>query len=97
MSCESGSCQSEHPESSTTLLMIFSTSCQTFEQERGSRGGGGSGDNLPSNLEALGASPPAQLWTVDVVHFYLCLFLHVNLGSSKKKIVGQIRGVFSFG
>ena len=57
----------------------------TRAQGRGSRGGGGSGGNLP-----------AQLWTVNVVIFYFCLFLHMNLGLTQKT-VGQIRGVFNFG
>ena len=35
------------------------------------------------SLEAVGAPPP-QLSTVNVVHFYFCLFLHVNLGLSQK-------------
>ena len=52
----------------------------------------GSGDNLPHNLEAVGAP---QLWIVGVVYFYFCLFLHANLGLPE--IVGQIWGVFSFG
>ena len=40
-------------------------------------------------LEAVGA-PLTQLWTVNVVHFYFCLFLHVNLGFSQK-IVDEIQ------
>ena len=59
-------------------------------------GGGGSGANCPPNLEVFGVSP--QLRTVDVFHFYFCLFLHVNLGPSQKKyLAGQIREVNSFG
>ena len=37
------------------------------------------GVTCPHNLEAVEAPPP-QLWIVIVVHFYFCLFLHVNLG-----------------
>ena len=58
-------------------------------------GGGVSGGNLPPQLWSCGGAAP-QLWTVIVVHFCFRLFLHENLGLSKK-IVGQIRGVFSFG
>ena len=61
----------------------------------GTRGGGDSGGACPSNFWTGGA-PPLQLWIVDVVHFYFCLLLHVNFGPSQK-IVGEIRGVFSFG
>ena len=57
--------------------------------------GGGVGATCSHNLEAVGAPPPT-LWTVNVAHFYFCLFLHANLGLSQK-IVGQIQGVFSFG
>ena len=56
------------------------------------------GATFPHNFEAVGApgaAPPPQLWTVIVVNFYFCLFLHVNLGLSQK-IVVKIRGVFSF-
>ena len=58
-------------------------------------GGGGRvvGATSPK-LGSFGTVP--QLWNVDFVHFYFCLFLHVNLGPSPK-IVGQIRDVFSFG
>ena len=65
------------------------------DQGRGSRGGGGSGGNLPPQLGSCGGAAP-QLRTVNVAHFYFCLFLHVNLGLSQK-IVCQIRVVFSFG
>ena len=58
-------------------------------------GGGSGGATCPHNLEAAGAPLP-QLWTVNVIHFYFCLFLHVNLGLSQKT-VDQIREVFSFG
>ena len=58
-------------------------------------GGGVVGATCPHNFEAVGAPPP-HLWTVKVVHFYICSFLHVNLGLYQKT-VGQIRGVFSFG
>ena len=64
-------------------------------RDAGAGGGGGSGGNLPPQLGSCGGRPP-KLWTVNVVHFYFCLFLHVNLGLSPK-IVGQIRGVFIFG
>ena len=48
-------------------------------------GGGQWGQVVLHNLEAVGASPPPpQLWTVNVVHFYFCLFLHVNFGLSQK-------------
>ena len=58
---------------------------------------GAVGATCPHIFEAVGAPPPPpQRWTVKVVHFYLCLFLHVNL-DLYQKIVGQIRGVFSFG
>ena len=56
-------------------------------QARGNRGGGQWGHNF----QAVGRPPP-QLWTVIVVHFCFCLFLHVNLGLSPK-LEGQIRGV----
>ena len=36
----------------------------------------------PSNLKAVRVSP-TQLWTVNVVHFYFCVFLHVNLAHPK--------------
>ena len=72
-----------------------STKSKLFDQGRGNRGGGGSGGNLPPQLRSCGALP-SQLWTVNVVHFYFCLFLHMNFGLSQK-IVGQTRGVFSFG
>ena len=62
-------------------------------QGRGSQGAVGA--TCPRNLGAVEAPSP-QFWTVNVVHFYFCLFLHVNLGLSQK-IVEQIRGVFSFG
>ena len=55
---------------------------------------GGSGGACPSNFWTGGA-PPLQLWTVNVVHFYFCLFLHVNLGPSQI-ILGEIRGMFRF-
>ena len=64
-------------------------------RDAGTRGWRVAGATCPHNFEAMGA-PPSQLWTVIVVHFYFCLFLHVNLGLSQK-IVGQIRGDFSFG
>ena len=69
---------------------------ELYTQGHGSREGIG-GKLPPPNFAALGVSyPPSQKkWTVDVVHFYFGLFLHVNLGPSKK-IVGQIRGVFGF-
>ena len=60
----------------------------------GTGGGGAVGATCPHNFEAVGAAPP-QLWTVNVVHFYFCLLLHVSLGLSQK-IMGQLRGVFSF-
>ena len=63
----------------------------------GTRELGGSGGNLPPQLGICGgASPPPQLWSVNVVYFYFCLFLHMSLGLSQK-IVDQIWGVFSFG
>ena len=55
----------------------------------GNLGGGGSGGAFPFNFWTGGA-PPLQLWTVDAVHFYFCLFLHVHLGHSQK-IMGEIR------
>ena len=60
----------------------------------GDAGAGGSVGNLPSQLGSCGGAP--QLSTVNVVHFYFCSLLHVNLGLSQE-IVGEIRGVFSFG
>ena len=54
----------------------------------------GSGGACPSNFWTGGALP-LQLWTIDVVHFYFCLFLHVTLCPSQK-VVGEIRGVFLF-
>ena len=50
---------------------------------RGQRG------RLPSNFWT-GEAPSLQLWTVDAVHLYFCLFLHVNLHPSQK-IVGEIQ------
>ena len=65
---------------------------------QGRRNGRGQWGQLSHQLLSFGsvAPPPPQLWIVDVVHFYFWLFLHVNLGPSKK-IVGKIRRVFSFG
>ena len=48
-------------------------------QGRGSRGQCG---QLAFTTWKLWGRP--QLSTVNVVHFYFCLFLHVNLGLSKK-------------
>ena len=48
----------------------------------------------PPQLEAVGP-PPTQLLTVNVVHFYFCLLLRVNL-RPYQKMVGKIRDVFSF-
>ena len=46
-------------------------------------GTGGSGGNSPSQLgNCGGAAHPT--WTVNVVHFYFCLVLHVSLGFSQK-------------
>ena len=50
----------------------------------------GEGETCPHNLEAV---PPPPILIVNVVHFHLVLFLHVNLGLSQK-IVGQIRDFF---
>ena len=49
-------------------------------QMPGTREPGGSGGNLPPNFEAVGAPPLPNF----VVHFYFCLFLHVNLVISQK-------------
>ena len=57
----------------------------TREAGGGCGEGGGGGQFARPNLEAVGA-PPTQLWTVNVFHFYFCLFLHVNLGLSEKNI-----------
>ena len=78
--------------------MVMSRMLSMEEMHAGTRepGGGAVRATCPQNFKAVGAPPPPQLWTVIVVHFYFCLFLHVNLGLSKK-IVGQIRVVFSFG
>ena len=53
----------------------------------GAGGGGVVGATCPHNLEAVGAPPPPQFWTVNVVHLFFCLFLQVKLGLSPK-IVG---------
>ena len=45
--------------------------------------GGGEWCNLPPQLGSCGVAA-SQLWTVNVFHFYFCLFLHVNFGASKK-------------
>ena len=66
-----------------------------YLQGRGNRGGGEAGGQLASTtLKMWGRHH--HLWSVKVVHFYFCLFLHVNLGLYQK-IVDQIRRVFSFG
>ena len=52
------------------------------------RGGGGQWGQLAPQFWSCGGAAP-QLWTVNIVNFYFCLFLHVNLGLPK--IVGQIR------
>ena len=54
-----------------------------FKQGRGSRGPGGQWGQLAPQLESFGSVDP-QLWTVEVVHFYFCLFLDLNLGPSQK-------------
>ena len=47
------------------------------------RGAGGQwGQLAPTTLKLWGRRP--QIWTVNAVHFYFCLFLHVNLGLSQK-------------
>ena len=49
-----------------------------ISRDAGAGGEGGAvGTTCPHNLEAVG--PPPQLWTVNVVHFYFCLFLHGEL------------------
>ena len=53
----------------------------TQTQGRGSRGAVGA--TCPKNLEAVGAPHP-QLWTVNVIYFYFCLFLHMDLDLSQK-------------
>ena len=69
--------------------------CRAGTREPGG-GGGAVGQLAPTTLKLWGRAPPPELWTEKVVHFYFCLFLHVNLGL-QQKILGQIRGVFSFG
>ena len=79
-----------------TQVLHVGTVLHAGTRNRGGGGGtGGSGGNLPHNFEAVVAPPPPTL-DCEIVHFYFCLFLHVNLGLCQK-IVGQIRGVFSFG
>ena len=46
-------------------------------------GTGGQWANLPPQLGSRGGAAP-QLWSVNVVHFYFCLFLHIELGSLPK-------------
>ena len=46
-------------------------------------GGGGAVGQLPQ-LGSFGSSAPPQLWTVDAVHLYFRLFLHLNLCLPKK-------------
>ena len=68
---------------------------ETWPSATGTRepGGGAVGATCPSTWNLWEhRPPPPPLWTVDVVHLYFCLFLHVNLGPSKK-IVGEIRRV----
>ena len=50
---------------------------------------------MSPNLEAVGA-PPTQLWTVNVLHFYFCLFLHVNLGLSQFSFFSNNSGLNPF-
>ena len=64
-------------------------------RDAGIGGGGGAVEaTCPTTLKLWWRRP--RLWTVKVIHFYFCLFLHVNLGLYQK-IVDQSRGVFSFG
>ena len=67
------------------VLMVTDSKCPPQPRGRDAGTGGGAVRvtcPLP-NLKAVGA-PTTQLWTVNVVHFYFCLFLHVNLCPSQK-------------
>ena len=80
---------------SVTLYVVHTY--KAFNRDAGTGGGGGAvGATCSHNLEAVGRHPFPPLFTVNVVHFYFCLFLFVNSGLSPK-IVGQIWGVFSLG
>ena len=59
-------------------------------------GGEAVGATCPQTWKLWDFAPPPKLWTVVVVHLYFCLFMHVNMGPFQR-IVGQIRGDFSFG
>ena len=82
----------QHPESNVKKS-VKTGPAYSGTQEPG-RGGGAVGQISSPNLVAVGA-PPTYLWTVNVVHFYFCSFLLVNLNLFQK--VGQIRGVFWVG
>ena len=81
------------------IWRFFTEQCKVFDGEdkhkdTGTGGGGGSGGNLPPTWKLWERRP--QIWTVDVAHFYFCLFLYVNLGTSQN-IMGKIRGVLDLG
>ena len=73
------------------LLGLLLLSPRNWKQKNQYRSGSlGAVGATPPNLEALGSFAP-RLRTVDVVHFYFCLFLHVNLGPPpKKKVVPNL-------
>ena len=50
----------------------------------GNRGEGGEQRGAYPSIFWTEGGPTLQLRTVDVVYFYFCLFLHVNLGQSPK-------------
>ena len=45
----------------------------------------------PPRLGSFGSFVHPQLWTLDVVHFYFCSFLHVNLGPFQKNSGPNLR------
>ena len=75
------------PDGSIECAMSW---CNTFlshiVRDTGTGGQWGQLSPITINIEAVGmsATPPPQLWTDIVIHFYFCLFLHVNLGLFQK-------------
>ena len=77
------------------LSVLLNISVECLTQGRGNQGGGRQwGQLAPTTLKLRGRRP--QLWTVIVVHFIFVCFC-TRSWVSPKKIVGQIRGAFSFG
>ena len=89
-----GNCQPLNPPGSGESPVAFF--CSFLRSWAGTREPGGSVGNSPPQLGSGGGAAPPQLWTVNVVHLKknncFCTRTWVS-----QKIVGQIRGVFSFG